>query len=92
MSKNEVMIHAECDACGATGVYQGFCEAEGEAVVCVRCDGTGRAKLYYTPFTARKNRRGVETVRRSRGALIATGVGPVGGSVTYAQFKKGQMP
>jgi len=89
---SKVVVDAECNACGATGVYHGFCEAKGEAVVCLRCGGTGCAKVYYVPFTARRNRRGIKTVRRLRGGFLATGVGPTGGEVTYAQFKKGQMP
>jgi len=85
-------VKSECDSCGGTGVYQGFCEAKGEAVVCLRCGGTGCATIYYTPFEKRKNRRGINIVRLSRGGFLATGVGAVGESITYAEFKKGQMP
>ena len=86
-------VKTECEACGGTGVYSGMCEAEGEAVVCLRCNGTGCDTLRYRPFVKRKNcRRGIKSVRRSRGTFIATGVGPTGGSVSYAEFKKGKMP
>lgn len=85
-------VKAECSACGGTGVYSGMCEPEGTAVVCIRCNGTGCEEIRYRPFEQRKMRRGIHTVRRSRGAFIATGVGPAGKSVTYAQFQAGQMP
>jgi len=89
---NKVCVNTECDSCGGTGVYHGFCEAEGEAVVCLRCDGTGCAKIYYMPFTKRKNRRGINTIRLSRGGFLATDVGGFGDSITYTEFKKGKMP
>jgi len=85
-------VKAECTSCGATGVYSGFCEARGEAVVCLRCSGTGCEVVRYTPFTKRRNRKGIETVSNSRGGFIATGVGAVGASISYSSFKKGEMP
>ena len=94
MSENvEVkIIEVECRSCGGTGVYSGFAEPAGVGVVCLTCDGTGKAKLSYTPFTGRKHRQGIETVRRSAGTFIATGAGPRGGSVTYREFLAGKMP
>ena len=89
---SKVVVQAECEACGATGLYSGFMEAKGTAVVCVRCDGTGCAKISYTPFTKRHGRHGIKTVSRSRGSFIATGVGPTGESISYAEFAKGKMP
>ena len=89
---SKVIVKAECEACGATGLYCGFMEAKGEAVVCVRCDGTGCAKLSYTPFIKRHAKRGITTVRQSRGTFIATGVGPTGDGISYAEFAKGKMP
>lgn len=89
---SSVTVNAECDACGATGLYSGFCEAKGEAVVCIQCKGTGRMKLTYKPFTKRYGKRGIATVRRSRGGFIATGVGAVGPEISYADFQKGKMP
>jgi hypothetical protein len=85
-------VDVECASCAATGLYQGFCEGNGEAVVCLGCAGTGRARYTYTLFHKRKDRRGVKTVYRSRGAFIATGVGAVGSSVTYQEFQNGKMP
>lgn len=86
-------IERVCESgCAGTGVYSGFAEPKGVAVVCFACDGTGREKISYTPFTARKVTRGIKTVRTSQGTFIATGVGPIGGSVTYKEFLAGKFP
>ena len=85
-------VDAECEACRGTGLYVGMCEKDSTAVVCVRCDGTGKVELQYTPFESRHDRNGIHTVYRSRGTFIATGVGPTGGGISYAEFKAGKMP
>ena len=85
-------IHIECRSCNATGLYSGFCEAKGTAVVCVDCGGTGAETFQYTPFTKRKGKRGINTVRLSRGRVIGTGVGAVGKSISYKEFSKGKFP
>jgi hypothetical protein len=87
-----LIVRAECSSCGATGVYSGFCEAKGEAVVCITCGGTGCEEIRYVPFDKRRNRRGIHTVRNSRGSFIATGVGGYGDSISYSDFKKGKFP
>jgi hypothetical protein len=61
-------------------------------VVCLRCNGSGTQDLTYAPFVERLRRGDVMTVRRSRGTFIGTGVGPSGGSITYAEFLAGKMP
>lgn len=85
-------VRAECRECGATGVYQGFAEDKDEAVVCLRCDGTGCDIIRYKLFTSRRKKRGIKTVRNSRGTFIATGVGAMGQSVTYKEFLAGKIP
>ena len=87
---NEVL--AECSSCNGTGLYRGFAEREGVAVVCVVCNGTGCTKLRYKPFVKRHGRRDVKYVHRSKGMFIGTGVGPSGGRVSYEEFEKGRMP
>ena len=84
-------VDTECEACNGTGLYSGRAEPEGVAVVCLRCTGTGCFVFRYKPFKKRKGRKGISTVRVSRGALIVD-CGPTGGSVTYEEFKKGEMP
>jgi len=85
-------IKAECGSCGGTGLYSGFAEPKGTAVICVQCRGTGCETISYTPFTRRKERGGITTISQSRGTFIGTGVGAVGNSITYAEFQNGQMP
>jgi len=93
MSKaTKVTVDAECDACRGTGLYQGFAEPKGTAVICDGCKGTGRVKLTYTPFTQRQPKKGVKWVTRSRGSFIATGVGPTGKRITYEEFEEGKLP
>jgi hypothetical protein len=89
---SKVTVEVECKDCGGTGLYQGFAEPQDTAVVCLSCGGTGCAKLTYTPFTQRREKRGVSWVMRSRGSFIATGVGPAGGKISYQEFQSGRMP
>ena len=89
-------MQIECESCGGTGLYCGFAEPKGVAVVCLECDGTGATKgkpsNFTKPFKKRKRRSGIKTVRLSCGTFLATGVGPAGGSVTYEEFWDGKMP
>lgn len=85
-------VKTECQACDGTGLYQGFCEAKDEAVICIYCVGTGCDTLYYKPFVKRKGRRGIKKVSWSRGGFIATGVGSVGDTISYREFAKGKLP
>lgn len=81
-------LTAECDACDGSGVYQGFCEAKGEAVECLDCDGTGAMTITYKTFEGRKRKRGINFVSKSRGTFIATGVGAVGNKEAYNDWFK----
>lgn len=85
-------LKVECGSCRGTGIYRGFAEPSGVGVICVNCDGTGQETLKYTPFEGRKTRNDISIVRYSRGSLIATGIGPVGGSISYQEFLNGKMP
>ena len=82
----------QCNSCSGTGVYSGFAEPRGVGVVCLNCNGSGKMRLEYTEFEGRKKRSGINTVRRSAGSFIGTGVGPTGGSVSYDEFLNGKMP
>jgi hypothetical protein len=86
-------IEIQCQSgCGGTGLYCGFAEPKGTAVVCLGCNGTGKQKFGYTQFTGRRVRKGVKTVFNSRGSFIGIGVGAAGKSIAYADFRKGKMP
>jgi hypothetical protein len=85
-------LKAECSSCRGTGLYSGFAEPEGTAVVCVTCQGQGWTSLAYTEFTGRKKRHGIRKVARSRGITLVGGVGPTSDApMTYAEFER-QFP
>ena len=84
-------VKATCNSCKGTGLYQGFAEAKGEAVICVNCEGTGGITITYELFEGRKRRNGVRTIRTSLGDFLATGVGGTGATMTYGEFEA-QIP
>jgi hypothetical protein len=92
-------IIAECTQCGATGLYRGFAEPKGVAVVCLGCKGSGSFVIKHrpntivqcTPFTKRKERQDVQTVHRSAGTFFMS-CGPSSGSISYEEFKAGRLP
>lgn len=81
-------IKQECPSCHGTGLYSGFCEGPGKAVVCHGCNGRGWNHYTYTEFTGRKHKRGIRIIQESRGSLI---IGPMGGGdnpeMTYKEFE-----
>jgi len=79
-------VTAECGACDGTGLYQGFAEKPGEAVICLECNGKAKIVISYQPFEGRKKRRGIRVIRKSAGTFLATGVGGKGKSMTYEEF------
>lgn len=86
-------IKVECKDCGATGLYTGFAEPKGTAVVCLTCGGSGCQEFQFKPFVKRREKHGIKTICRSNGSFIGTGVGPVPGcSITYQEFQQGKMP
>jgi hypothetical protein len=60
-----ITVCVECNSCGGTGLFQGMAEREGSAVICSSCNGSGRETLSYTPFNARKFKKGVKRVFKS---------------------------
>lgn len=65
MSKEQVFeVDIKCSACRGTGLYVGFCERDGSAVVCYKCNGSGKFhhKLAYELFTERIRRDDVKRV------------------------------
>ena len=81
-------VRAECEDCGATGLYSGFCGGEGEAVICVICEGSGCMVIKYKPFIKRRRKAGVKRVRISAGRFIGSRVGGVGSFMSYKEFLK----
>jgi hypothetical protein len=84
----QITVECECPSCGGTGLYSGFAEPKGTAVICTRCKGTGMSTYSYTPFSGRKRKPGVHVIQYSQGSFIATGVGPTGASMTYDEFER----
>lgn len=59
----DTFMDCECSDCGATGLYAGFAERPGAAVVCKPCKGTGSVKLKMpAKFTGRRGRNGIRMV------------------------------
>lgn len=88
-----IKVTHECLDCGGSGIYSGFCEAKGTAVICLGCDGHGVQTSSFKPFKRLRRVRGISTVYNSRGRFIATGVGAVPEkSVSYSDFFKGKRP
>lgn len=81
-------IKTECPSCSATGLYEGMCESDGSAVICLSCNGTGCKEITYRPYTGRKKRRSITSIKRSRGTFVGTGVGGTGPAMTYDEFER----
>lgn len=79
-------ITIECPDCRGTGLYKGFMERDGEAVICVRCSGTGAQELRYNEFTSRKDKAGVRRVRAGSGTIIDNAGAATW--ISYEEFKK----
>ena len=68
MTKKSIIV--ECPSCSGTGLYTGFMESKGEAVVFVACGGTGAKELHYTEFTGRKRKNGISKIRAGSGTIL----------------------
>ena len=77
----------ECMACGGTGLYSGFAEPKGHAVVCNRCGGTGHCTYGQKPFTGRKTKRGISRVICDGGLWMTRGPNPPQ-TISIAEFKE----
>lgn len=82
-------VKVQCSDCNGTGLYVGFAEPPGTAVVCLRCNGKGWTILSYAEFTGRKRKKGVAKVCISSGNFLTSGVGPKKGTdMTYDEFER----
>lgn len=84
----KVHLEVECGSCKGTGLYCGFAEGPGVAVVCHTCDGSGKSviKETYKKFTKRKSRKDVKVVVATNPG-IGLRVGDAG--ISYAEWKNG---
>lgn len=100
----KIEIDVQCPACGGSGVYCGFAEGKGTAVVCNRCNGSGKYHYVYEyeEFSGRKIKEGIKRVYLSGygymtnlGKIKYDGVGLVDMNkegVSYEEFLNGKMP
>ncbi len=65
----------ECRSCGATGLYKGFAEPKGTAVICSTCGGKGYVLQTGTLFSFVKKKEGIQRVLMDGGAWFARGHG-----------------
>ena len=54
-------MKVECASCKGTGLYSGFAEPKGVAVICNSCNGKGHGKGF-KEFKGRKRKRSIHTV------------------------------
>lgn len=43
-------IQCQCPSCKGTGLYSGFAEPAGTAVICQECDGKGPSTVTWVPY------------------------------------------
>lgn len=66
-------FRSECRSCGGTGLYKGFAEKDGAAVICTRCKGKGYViDIHGKPFTGLKIRHDVSRVFLSSFGYVHT--------------------
>jgi len=84
MAKKVFEADVQCKACGGTGLYMGFAEKDGAAVVCHDCDGTGKYhfKYEYEEFVTRQNPKNVKWVLQTNPGI---GVGE-GNGFKFSDF------
>ena len=86
-----VEVDVECSACRGTGLYVGMCENDGAAVVCVKCNGTGKVHMSLTPFTGRRKRDGVTRVFETNPGFIGLrGSDSSEGGISYEDWLAGK--
>lgn len=82
----------DCKECKGTGLYVGFAEHKGSAVVCYHCKGAGAVEFKAPPeFSGRKRRAGITSVSRP-GSGWNLVPGRDLGAVTYEEFLAGKLP
>lgn len=64
--------YVQCNSCNGTGLYVGVYERDGAAVVCYKCEGTGRTYIEnnYDRFAGRRTRKNVKRVFEHAGGHV----------------------
>lgn len=90
-------IEIECQSCDGTGLYRGMCEDGKCAVVCGKCNGTGKTEFHYEPFKRRKIKPNVLRVFKSsfgygHSDKNTNSIEFSRGGCTYDEWLKGEQP
>lgn len=81
----------ECRKCAGSGLYVGFCERDGFAVVCRNCSGSGCEKFEVTPFIARKEKQGImRVVEKNPGVTMGGPDFDAFGGMLYSDWLAGK--
>lgn len=90
---NELRIEFDekCKACEGTGLYRGMAERDGYAVVCRKCNGTGKFHFVhdYEEFSERVTRPNVHTVIEMNPGFCVGGTQINFGGMPYEDWKSG---
>ena len=90
-----IQFDQQCPECDGTGLYVGFAERNGSAVVCSGCNGAGNreTRIEYEEAGPRKQRLGVLRVLHTNpGIKVSTSNGnslEEFGGITYEEWLKG---
>ena len=96
MGKHVFTVEQKCQSCGGTGLYVGFAEKDGFAVVCHTCKGTGQVTFTheYEDFEGRVAQEGVaQVVQHNPGIGLGTNetlTHESFGGVPYADWRDGK--
>ena len=71
MDQENIVIEYECPSCKGRGLYQGSSERDGAAVICYKCNGTGKRTFKAKSFVGRKIADGVTRVFDSSGYCVS---------------------
>lgn len=98
---SDIIFEADvyCGSCKGTGLYKGFAEKGGAAVVCYSCKGSGKIHIrqQYESFKGRKNRDDVTRVYQTAGGYGITdqdinGIQFSQSGTSYERWKLGDDP
>lgn len=91
MSHHKIEYDYQCAACQGTGLYVGFAEQAGYAVVCSSCKGTGKVHrvIEYDDYEGRQPREGVHTVLACNPGIVVGGDLDFGGQ-SFAAWEAGK--
>ena len=74
--------------CGGTGLYKGFAEPEGHAVICNRCHGKGHMDFGKVAFTGRKTKQGIQWVLLDGGLWMMRGPESYTNKISVSEFRE----